>query len=47
LDGSVGIAKGAASLVKNTFSASIGSIGKISSSLSAGMLAITGDDEFI
>jgi vacuolar protein sorting-associated protein 13A/C len=47
MDGSLGIARGTASLVKNTFSASVGSIGKISSSLSAGMLAITGDDQFI
>lgn len=47
VDGATGIVRGSASLVKNTFSASIGSIGKISSSLSAGMLAITGDDQYI
>lgn len=46
-EGSLGIARGTASLFKNTFSAGIGSIGKISSSLSAGMLAITGDEQFI
>jgi len=45
--GGLGIVKGSASLVKNTFSASFSSIGKISSSLSAGMLAITGDDLYI
>ena len=45
--GGLGIVKGTGSLVKNTFVGSVSSIGKISSSLSAGMLAITGDEEFI
>ena len=47
VDGGLGIVKGTGSLVKNTFSASISSIGKISSSLSSGMLALTGDEKYI
>jgi len=46
-EGAHGLVRGTGSLVKNTFVGSVGSLGKISSSLSAGMLAITGDDEFM
>jgi hypothetical protein len=46
-EGGLGIVKGTGSLLTNTVVGSFGSIGKISSSLSASMLAITGDDEYI
>jgi hypothetical protein len=46
-EGGLGIVRGTGSLVKNTFVGSVSSFGKISSSLSAGILSITGDEEFI
>ncbi len=46
-EGGLGIFRGTGSLVKNTFVGSVSSFGKISSSLSAGILSITGDEEFI
>jgi hypothetical protein len=46
-EGGLGIVKGTGSLFKNTFLGSVNSIGKISSSLSATVLSITGDEEFI
>ena len=45
--GSLGIAKGTVSLVKNAFSAGIGSSSKILQSLSQGMLTLTGDQSYI
>jgi vacuolar protein sorting-associated protein 13A/C len=44
---SLGIAKGTTSLVRNTLTAGLGSVGRFGSSLSTGMLAITGDDEYM
>lgn len=46
-EGSIGLVKGTKSLVKNTFVGSVGSIGKVSSSMGSVMLQLTGDDTFI
>ena len=43
-EGAIGVVRGTQSLVKNTIVGSVGSIGKISSSLSSTMLQLTGDD---
>lgn len=45
--GTVGLMKGTQSLVKNTLVGGVGSIGKISGSLSTTMLHLTGDDQFV
>ena len=46
-EGALGIVSGTGSLFKNTSVGLVGSLGKIGSSLSAGILSITGDVEFI
>ena len=46
-EGSIGLAKGTKSLMKNTLVGSVSSLGKISNSLGSAMLHLTGDDEFI
>ena len=46
-EGAIGVVRGTQSLVKNTIVGSVGSIGKISSSLSSTMLQLTGDDQFV
>ena len=45
--GTYGLVKGTKSLVTNTIVGSVGSIGKISGSLSSTMLHLTGDDQFM
>lgn len=45
--GTYGLVKGTQSLVKNTIVGSVGSIGKISGSISSTMLHLTGDDKFM
>jgi vacuolar protein sorting-associated protein 13A/C len=46
-EGALGIVSGTGSLFKNTSLGLVGSLGKIGSSISAGILSITGDEEFI
>lgn len=46
-EGGLGIVRGAGSLFKNTSLGLVGSLGKIGSSISAGILSMTNDEEFI
>ena len=45
--GGLGLAVGATKLVTNTLSAGLGSISKMSASLSSGILTLTGDESYI
>ena len=47
MQGGLGIIKGTSSLVKNTFIGTIGSAGKIASSVSKGLLVLSNDSEYI
>jgi hypothetical protein len=47
LQGGIGILKGTTSLVTNTFIGTVGSAGKMVSTLSKGLLVLSNDKEFI
>jgi vacuolar protein sorting-associated protein 13A/C len=47
IQGGLGIIKGTGSLVKNTLIGTMGSVSKISSSVSKGLLVLSNDKDFI
>lgn len=47
LEGSLGVIKGAGSLVKNTISGAFNSVNKITGSVSSGLSALCMDDDYL